>query len=146
MRRVASIGLLLLLPGCATMMEGTGQSVSVTTTPAGASCEVDRAGVKLGTVNPTPGSLRIDKSKNDLVVTCDKEGYQHAALTSSPKFVGTTFGNIVAGGIIGAVVDASTGANYEYTGEIRIDLAPVGAAPVSSAPPTRPLTATKDGS
>ena len=120
MRRFAVLLSIAALPGCATMMEGTGQSVSVATTPAGATCEMDRAGTKLGTVNPTPGSLRIDKSKNDLDVICSKAGYQQARMTTSPKFVGTTFGNIIFGGLIGVAVDAATGANYEYPSEIKV--------------------------
>ena len=141
MRHWIAIALTLLLPGCATIMEGTGQSVTVKTTPAGASCEVDRAGQKLGTVNPTPGSLRIDKSKNDLSVSCDEAGYQHARVTSTPNFVGTTFGNILLGGVVGAVVDASTGANYSYPNEIDVTLAPI--APTVVPRPTAATELTK---
>ncbi len=128
------------------MMEGTGQSVSVATTPAGATCELDRAGSKLGTVNPTPGSLRIDKSKNDIALTCTKAGFQQAAITTSPKFVGTTFGNILFGGLIGVAVDAATGANYEYPSEIKVEMAPIVPAtatypgPVTSASNSKPVS------
>ena len=117
---------LCLLPvaGCATIMEGSSQSVAIATTPAGAICNVDRAGLHLGTVSPTPGSLHVDKSKNDITVSCQKAGYQSASISQSPKFVGTTFGNIVAGGVIGAVVDAATGADFEYPTEVKLDLAP----------------------
>ena len=65
-RTVIIIAMVTLLSGCATIMEGTGQSVTVSTDPAGAACTIDRAGTRLGQVNPTPGSLHIDKSKNDL--------------------------------------------------------------------------------
>lgn len=61
------VGLGLLLSGCATIIEGTGQSINVTTAPPGANCTIDRAGARLGQVSPTPGTLRIDKSKNDIV-------------------------------------------------------------------------------
>jgi hypothetical protein len=137
MRRFAALLSIVALPGCATMMEGTGQSVSVATTPAGATCEMDQAGTKLGTINPTPGSLRIDKSKNDLDVTCSKPGYLQARTTTSPKFVGTTFGNIVAGGLIGFAVDAATGASYEYPSDIKVELAPV--PPATATGPVSPL-------
>jgi hypothetical protein len=141
MRRLIALASLVLVPGCATIIEGGAQSVSISTTPAGAICNVDRAGTHLGTVATTPGSLRFDKSKNDITVSCAKEGYQTASVTESPKFVGTTFGNIVAGGLIGVAVDAATGANYTYPGEVRLDLAPAIAAlpatpivPASSGP------------
>lgn len=137
MRFAASIACVVLLSGCATIMEGTSQSVAIATAPAGALCNVDRAGAHLGTVAATPGSLRLDKSKNDLSVSCTKDGYQPASLTQSPKFVGTTFGNIVAGGLIGVAVDAASGANYEYPAEVRLDMAP---AVASAEPPTAPVT------
>jgi len=56
----------LHLAGCATMLEGTGQSVAITTDPAGAQCSIDRAGQRVGQVTSTPGSIRLDKGKNDL--------------------------------------------------------------------------------
>jgi len=111
-----------LLPGCATIIEGTGQSFAVATTPPGASCVIDRKGDRLGMIAPTPGSLRLEKSKNDLTVTCSKEGYVPVTTSRSPRFVGTTFGNITAGGFIGVIVDASTGANYVYPGELKVDM------------------------
>src|SRR5262249_25178223 len=115
---------LLPLAGCATIVEGGGQSVTVATDPAGALCNVDRAGTHIGTVANTPGSLRVDKSKNDLSVSCSKGGYQSASVNQSPKFVGTTFGNILIGGLVGVVVDAASGANFEYPAEVRLSLAP----------------------
>src|SRR5438067_3112063 len=96
--RVALVALVTLLPGCATIMEGTSQSVQITTSPPGARCFVDREGARLGEVGSTPGSVRVDKSKNDLVVTCSKDGHQSATVAQSPNFTGTTFGNILIGG------------------------------------------------
>lgn len=136
MRRFAALLFIAALPGCATMMEGTSQSVSVATTPAGATCEMDRAGTKLGTINPTPGSLHIDKSKNDLDLTCSMPGFQEAKMATSPKFVGTTFGNIIFGGLIGVAVDAATGANYQYPSEIKMELAPT--IPATAIGPVSP--------
>jgi hypothetical protein len=124
MRILPALALVLVLPGCATIMEGTSQSVAVSTNPAGAACGVDREGGHLGAILSTPGSVRVDKSKDDLTVSCSKTGYQTASVSESPKFVGTTFGNIVIGGLVGAAVDAATGANYEYPTEVHLDLAP----------------------
>jgi hypothetical protein len=52
----------LLLSGRATLFEGTSQSVSISTDPAGTDCTVDRHGTRIGQVNPTSGSIHIDKS------------------------------------------------------------------------------------
>lgn len=113
----------LPLIGCATIIEGGGQSVAISTTPAGAMCSVDRAGTHLADVAATPGSVRIDKSKNDLTIACSKPGFQKASITQTPKFVGTTFGNILVGGVVGVVVDAASGANYVYPAEVKLEMA-----------------------
>src|SRR6185312_8897061 len=111
----------LMLGGCATIVEGTGQSVSISTNPPGAICSVDREGTRLGQVAGTPGSIHIDKSSKDLLVSCAKSGYASATAASTPKFNGTIFGNILTGGVIGALVDESTGANYEYPAQFSLN-------------------------
>ncbi len=124
----------LSLGGCATVVEGSSQSVAVATQPPGASCVLMREGKNLGAVPSTPGSVHVDKSKNDLTVTCSKEGYQPTTVSYSPTFNGMTFGNIILGGGIGAVVDASTGANYNYA-DISMSL-PEAVAGVPTSPAT----------
>ena len=148
MKKIVALSLLVLAPGCATIMEGSSQSVTVTTDPAGANCTVDRAGQHIGQVFPTPGSIHLDKSKNDLSVTCSHDGYQTATVAQSPKFQGTTFGNIVAGGLIGVAIDAASGANFQYPSEVKVLMAPMQ-SPVASVPtsvPVRPASATTPAS
>ena len=121
-----------LLSACATIVNGGSQTVTLSTTPPGAACTVDRMGARVGAVAQTPGSLRVEKSKNNLMVTCSKPGFQTATVTKPPSFGRETFGNIVAGGVIGAVVDAASGANYRYPGDIRLDMV----AEPAPAPPS----------
>lgn len=123
---------LAFLSACATIVTGTSQTVTVSTDPAGAACTLDRAGARVGAIPQTPGSVRIGKSGKDLSVTCAKDGYQTATVQQSSSFNGVTFGNILAGGVIGVVVDASSGANFNYPGDVRLALAP---NPVPQAPP-----------
>jgi hypothetical protein len=133
----------LLLSACATIIEGTSQSVVISTDPAGANCVVDRKGTRVGQVNPTPGSIHIDKSKDDLSVACTLAGYQSATVAETPKFQGTTFGNIVAGGLVGVVVDAASGANYAYPNDVRLTLAAdrtAAPAPVVTAPAAKSVS------
>jgi hypothetical protein len=136
MLRYAALLALILLPGCATIFEGTGESVSVSTEPAGADCTVERKGTRLGQVNPTPGSIHIDKSKDDLAIHCEHAGYQPANMSVSPRFQGTTFGNILVGGLVGVVVDAASGANFEYPPDLRINMAPNEPPHVTESPVT----------
>jgi len=135
MRCYLSLALLLIMPGCATIVNGTSQSVAISTTPPGAHCDVARQGSHIGTVAPTPGSLHLDKSKNNIDVSCTKEGFQSAVVTQSASFGGATFGNILLGGIIGASIDAASGANYSYPDMVHFDLVPVTLpAPVAIMP------------
>jgi hypothetical protein len=149
MKRVAVLVFAAVLPACATVVEGTSDTVTVSTTPAGATCTIDRNGERVGAVPITPGSVRIDKSRHDLTVTCTKEGYQTASVTTSPTFTGTTFGNILVGGLVGVAVDIASGANNRYPSEVRLELAenprpaapppPLATEPVENAP-VRPVT------
>ncbi|MBC7801754.1 MAG: hypothetical protein H7Z10_14125 [Gemmatimonadaceae bacterium] len=119
-------------------MTGTSQTLTVSTTPPAATCTIDRVGERVGAIPSTPGSVRLDKSKNDLAVTCSKDGFVTATTAHASSFNGATFGNILIGGLVGVVVDASSGANFNYPTDIRMDLA-ANAAPVL-APETGPYT------
>lgn len=144
MQRFCVLALAALLPACATIVEGTSDTVTISTTPSGATCMVERAGERIAAVPSTPGSVRIDKSRHDLSVTCSREGYRTATVAASPRFTGTTFGNLLVGGVIGVAVDAASGANSRYPSDVRLELAetprppeprpPVPAEPVEAAP------------
>lgn len=149
MKRAMTFVFTSLLPACATVVEGTGDTVTVSTNPPGATCTMDRNGERVGAIPITPGGVRIDKSRHDLTVTCTREGYQTASVTASPIFTGTTFGNILVGGLVGIAVDIASGANNRYPSEVRLELVetprpvapppPVAMEPVDSAP-IRPAT------
>jgi len=118
------LSLAFLFSGCASIVEGTDQSVTVQTSPSGASCELKRDGTVIGVVNPTPGTVTVDKSKNDIAVICKKDGYQDGSGAFSSEFQGMTFGNLLFGGIIGVAVDASSGAMHEYPASVTVVMAP----------------------
>jgi uncharacterized protein YceK len=108
---IATMG--VALSGCATIVSGSKQSVSVSTTPVqGAACVLHNSE---GTWYVTsPGSVEVHKTK---------------------KFGGATFGNIVAGGIIGAGIDAASGANYYYDNPLTVPLGPSVVTPASVTAP-----------
>jgi ABC-type Fe3+-hydroxamate transport system substrate-binding protein len=113
----------VVLSGCATIVEGTTQSVSVNTSPAdGAQCTlVNSQGTWYVT---TPGSTTVHKTKTDLDVTCTKPGYQPGHVVATSHFGATTAANVIAGGVIGIGVDAASGANYHYDSPIMVSLVP----------------------
>ena len=118
--------------GCATLVEGTTQSVSVTTTPAeGAECALTNS---QGTWFITsPGSVVVHKTKTDLDVTCKKDGYLPGHVVAISHFKATTFANAIAGGGVGVAVDAASGANFYYDSPITV---PLGAAMDASGRPS----------
>lgn len=147
---------LISLGGCATVMKGTTQKISVNTNPQGAACDVSREGAKLSSLPQTPATVEVSRDKNALSFSCTKapEHAEATAYTVESKFNGATLGNILLGGVVGVVVDASTGSNYSYPENVTIDLvagAPLAAtttdptsaaAPVAGATPAPASTAT----
>src|SRR4051812_24544889 len=101
------------LSGCGTITQGTSQDIAITTSPPGGHCELDRHGEHVGTVY-APGSVIVDKSTKDIVLTCNKPGYQTASLhlESDPSL--GLFGNAIIGGVIGVGIDYATGAANKY--------------------------------
>jgi hypothetical protein len=142
----AIVAAAVALSGCATIVEGTTQSVSVNSTPVdGAKCTlVNSQGTWYVT---TPGSTTVHKTKTDLDVTCEKPGYQSGHSVAVSHFGATTAANVIAGGLIGVGVDAASGANYHYDSPIMVPLgaqsadAQSPAATPSAAAPATPAGA-----
>jgi hypothetical protein len=123
MRFLAAIAV-LILSGCSTIIDGTSQEILVNTNPSAANCALSRQGEVIGRVNPTPGGITIKKTKYDMTITCDKQGYQTATYLNHSGEAGATFGNIVAGGLIGWGIDSASGADNKYDSPVNITLAP----------------------
>lgn len=105
------------LTGCASIVNGHNQVISVEARHKGQPV----VGAACTLVNPkgtfyvsTPGTVTIHRSYDDLNVKCEKDGVEPglASVKSSTKAM--AFGNILFGGVIGAAVDAGSGAAYDY--------------------------------
>lgn len=116
--------LLVLLSGCATIVAGADQVVTVSTSPPGASCHVDRGSEPIAFIASTPAVISVSKSSADLLVNCDKPGFEHASISGVSSFNGWMFGNVVFGGLIGVIADAATAATYEYPLMVQVDMVP----------------------
>lgn len=57
-----------------------------------------------------------------MAVRCEKDGVAPGLLTAKSSTKGMAFGNILFGGIIGAGVDISTGAAYDYPSLFSIEM------------------------
>jgi hypothetical protein len=128
---VAAAG--VALSGCATIIKGTTQSISVNTASVtGAQCTLTSSEGTWYVV--TPGTVVVHKTKHDIDATCRKAGYRDANATIPSHFNGATVGNVLLGGLIGVGVDAASGANYNYPDDTQIVMAPMG-APIAVTPP-----------
>ena len=138
---------LLGTSACASITAGTTQAVAVNTAPKdGAECKLAN---EKGTwsVPKTPGSATVTKAYGDLTIACEHPDGSKGAGTLSSTTAGAAFGNIIAGGIIGAAVDMGSGAAYTYPSTIAVALAsPVGApaAPVVPVAGTSPVQIGRD--
>jgi hypothetical protein len=112
------------LGGCATITKGHTQGFTVKTDPPGAECEITKKGAYVGVINPTPGTLQLQKGAAALNVACKKDGHLDASGTASSSVQGWTFGNLLVGGVIGFAVDAGSGAMHEYQTEMSLRLLP----------------------
>lgn len=107
----AALALAVFGTGCALIVNGKRQSLNINSTPAGAEVIID--GTSRGK-SPVLMDLARDASHT---VKIRLEGYQPFELTLQRKVSGWVWGNILFGGLIGLIVDASTGAMYKLTPE-----------------------------
>jgi hypothetical protein len=132
-RIISCIGLLGFLSSCASIVEGTDQTVSFQVSPNTAVCQVSQKGKTIGTVQNGGGQLNVSKSRKDLHVQCAANGYQKQAINLESSASGW--------GIVGCLIDFcitdySTGALNKYHEAVTIALQPTQTPPtVSSSQP-----------
>lgn len=114
----------MLLSGCATVVKGRTQNLTVATDPPAAACELHRKGKLIGAVSPTPGNIQVDKSSADIDLSCTKPNYLKSETKVSSSFQSWTLGNAILGGLVGVVVDAGSGAAHEYQSTLTVKLIP----------------------
>jgi hypothetical protein len=98
----------LSLAACATITRGTKDAWEVTSEPAGAKVVTSHG----YSCEATPCAIKMPR-KSQFTATLTKPGYKAATITVSNRVKGgggaAMAGNLLAGGIIGAGVDASNG-------------------------------------
>lgn len=112
----------MLAGGCASLVDGQNQSVSVLTPDCpGAACRLhnDKGRWYVAT---TPASVVVNRSFADLVVNCSKDTAPPVMKAFPSATKGMAYGNILLGGVIGAGVDVINGAAYDYPQELSVPL------------------------
>src|SRR5262245_19655719 len=100
---VAALSLLAATSGCATIMSGTTERIRLESDPPGATVRVDRNSYT------TPVDVKLARSRNH-DVEFQSDGYVSAKRQVTRDSNDWVWGNILIGGLIGLLVDYSTGA------------------------------------
>lgn len=104
------IATLLLTSGCASMMSGTTQPVTFSSSPEGATVTIE--GVVLG---KTPATITIKKQSTQLV-EFEKEGFSKQTVEMGTTFNPWVLGNVIfcMSCVLSTTTDYANGAAYEY--------------------------------
>jgi len=101
----------LMVQGCGTIMNGTMQTIPVTSSPPGAEVTTST-----GLTIQTPGEIPLKRGMGRKVtVTIKHSAYYPQTVTLKSSISGWAFGNFLIGGIIGGVIDQVSGGGYKYT-------------------------------
>jgi hypothetical protein len=118
------LGALLAIGGCATVTTGSMQPIKVETITAdgklisGAECQAaNQGGVFVGS---SGALLSVRRSGDHLELECKHAAHSSAEGRVISRLNAATFGNVIAGGGIGTLVDQASGAAYTYPSWIRL--------------------------
>lgn len=110
--------------GCASVAGGNVQKIYVQAQNKDGS-EVSGADCQLSNDKGTwrlraPGDSSVVRSNRPIEVKCDKAPLPQGVVSVESGTRAAMFGNILIGGVVGAVIDHSSGAAYEYPEQIRV--------------------------
>jgi hypothetical protein len=117
-------GVLSILTGCASVTHGTTQSVKIETltaegkTVVGAKCVVTND--RNDTAMRSGDSFPVRRSGANLMIECTQPGLLPANGQAFSRVNAGMVGNIMIGGALGAVIDSSTGAGFNYPSWMRL--------------------------
>ena len=109
------------LGGCATVIHGVHQDVDFRSDPSSATIRLAQGGTCV-----TPCEIEMHRGR-DSMVTYTLEGFEPASVYLQSKLNGAIAGNVIAGGLIGGIVDGANGAsNSIKPNPVYVRLVPVG--------------------
>jgi hypothetical protein len=118
--RILLATLVISLAGCASITDGTTQTLIFRTDPLETKCKLSRDGVELGSVSGKLNTINVHKGAKDIVVSCEAEGYDSKTL----RLVSSTQTAGVVGGVFLdlGITDMLTGAMWKYNGDVNVVL------------------------
>ena len=123
------VGLVALSTGCASIVTGGKQPITVNSNVPGAAVAVN--GQQVG-VTPFVGEVKRDSTAH---LTVSKPGYNPQSIVLTTTLEPWFWGNIILGGFFGSSTDAGTGAMNKYAPDTYVvTLVPSGPPPVAASP------------
>jgi hypothetical protein len=119
--KVLTLTIPLLTVGCASITQGTTQTITFNLEPKEVICQITRDGDGvLGNVTYNNPSITVGKDKDDIVVSCKAAGYK-------PKVI-KMVSSVQTAGVAGSffldlgITDMITGAMYKYQDSVTVAL------------------------
>jgi uncharacterized protein YceK len=129
-RCAALVAVVCVASGCATIMSRGPDHVSVTTNPAGATVFVGDQ-----PVGQTPMVVTLDRKLEQAAFRLELPGFEPVILARGKRLNGWVWGNLMLGGLIGIVIDFSTGAARRFDDTpIEVGLKPSGGGAALPSP------------
>jgi hypothetical protein len=100
----------------------------------------------IATVSQTPAVVSVGKTKIDILINCVAAGYEPANQYLRSGIAAGTYGNIIAGGLVGWGADSMTGADNKYPETVSLNLRPlstVAIIPSAALAQATPVRCTK---
>ena len=115
--------LALALSGCATVVDGAYQDITLTSNAEGATCSIVQNGVEVVPASPVPSTHTIAKNAGNLNVSCAADGYEPATVAlMAGKHPMAVTGIALTGALINVGTDALTSSWHEYQDRAYIHL------------------------
>jgi len=116
--RGTSMMVVLMLGGCASITDGTTQTLIFALSPGDATCQVSREGTELGSVTGKQNTLTVSKSSKDIIINCKAQGF----VPKTQRLVSSTQTSGVVGGVFLdlGITDMITGAMWKYPNDVSI--------------------------
>jgi hypothetical protein len=116
----------LAFTGCATVTGGGTQDLALNTQTAEgepvAQAKCTLANDKGTWKVESPGTVKVRKSANELMVECQKDGFKTGSAKAISRVRPAMFGNALIGGGIGAIIDHRKGTAYDYPTPLSITM------------------------
>ena len=130
-RMLAVLAGMVASAGCATIMAGGPDRVSVSANVPGATVSLDGQ-----VVGQAPMTVTLDREKSNGLIRIDAPGYNPVVIQRTKHIQGWFWANICLGGVVGIVVDLVTGDIKAFDdAAVNVALVPATAPPPAPAAP-----------